>query len=171
MPIVEFENHNDEDLILTVSPWGDEHTIPPLARVGILYTLKDGEEDRCYTSVSDNRFDFWCNADSYEIEIIHPSPYGLLSWAMCVQGGWCGGIVNDQPTTVDDLLPSTGTVSALEFARLAIRADGWPDNDPYPQRHLDWIQAKFVEYLGADCVPVEDLKFNLTSAFEKGASD
>ena len=168
MPIVEFENDNDVDLFLTVSPWGDEHKIPHLARVGIRYTLKAGEEDRCYTSVSDNRIDFWCNADTYEIEVIYPSPYDLLSRSICVTGGWCGGLVDGKPTHVDDLLPSTGMVSALEFALLVIRADGdgWPDDEPFPQRHLDWLQAEFIEHLGSDLVSVGDLKRNLRGAVE-----
>lgn len=165
MPIVEFENQNDDDLVLTVSPWGDEHKIPHLARVGIRYTLKVGEEDRCYASISDNSIDFWCNADTYEIDVVLPSLYDRLLRCLAV-GGWCGGIVNDKPTTVCDLLPATGMVGAQEFARLVMVADGWPQTEPLAQRHLDWIEAKFVEYLGSEAVSVDVLQPNLARAFE-----
>jgi hypothetical protein len=163
MPIVEFENLNDEDLVLTVSPWGDEHKIPHLARVGIRYTLKAGEEDRCYTSVSENRFDFWCNADTYEIEVVSPSPYDRLLWSLAV-GGWCGG-----PTHVCDLLPSTGMVGAKAFAKLVMLADGWLESEPLAQHHLDWIEEKFIEHLGPEAVSVDLLRPNLASAFDPDA--
>ena len=125
MPIAEFQNYNDEDIVLTVSPWGDEHKIPPLARVGIRYTLKVGEEDRCYASISDRRLDFWCNADTYEIEVVSPSPYDRLLWRLAV-GGWCGGIVNDKPTTVGDLLPATGMVEPWNLPDWSCLPTGGP---------------------------------------------
>lgn len=70
MPIVEFENGNDEPLLLVIEPWGEQHEVPHLARAGVRYALQQGAEDRCYSALSRQRIEFWCNADSYEIDVV-----------------------------------------------------------------------------------------------------
>ena len=157
MPIVAFHNRRKAPLVLVVEPSGEKHEIPHRSTAGIRYALQEGAEDRSYCDVSEGQIDFWCNADGYEIEVVHPSARDNLLWDICVIGGWCGGIVDGKPTHVEDLVPRTGTVTAQEFARLAVRADGWPDAVPVPDKHLRWLEAKFVEHLGAEAVPCEDL--------------
>ncbi len=152
-------------MVLTVEPRGETYKVPHLAVAGIRYELKDGAEDRCYASVSEFAVEFWCNADAYEIDIIHPSAFDRLSWDICVNGGWCGGIVDGKPTTVDELLPQTGKIRARTFAELAMRADGWPDDEPLDEKHLRFLEAKFVEHLGADSVGAENLRRNLARPF------
>ena len=125
-----FENSNEATLILTVEPWGHRHEVPHLAEAGIRYAVTEGSEDRSYSSVSGLEIDFWCNADSYEIDIVSPSAKDRLLWEICVLGGWCGGIVDGEPCHVLDLLPESGTVTAEEFATLAVRADGEPASEP-----------------------------------------
>ena len=170
MPIVTFKNRNEAELLLTIEPWGDEFRVPHLAEAGVRYSLKSGAEDRCYTSVSESAVEFWCNADAYEIDIVHPSAFDRLSWDICVNGGWCGGIVDGKPTTVDDLLPPTGIIEARTFAELAMRADGWPDDQPFDEDHLCGLQAKFVQHLGANSICTDQLRRNLARPFNDASS-
>lgn len=166
MPIAAFENRHEAPLILVVEPWGEKHEIPHLSTAGIRYVLKEGDEDRSYCGVYEGQIDFWCNADSYEIDIVHPSAFDRLLWDTCANGGWCGGLVDGKPTHVTDLLPETGTITAQEFARLAIRADGWPESEPVPDKHLRWLEAKFIEHLGAPIVNADDLRQILARPFD-----
>ena len=157
MAIAVFQNRRQSLLALTIEPCGERHELPHLGEIGIRYTLTEGAEDRCYASVSDEGVDFWCNAESFEVDIVQPSARDKLLWDICVNGGWCGGLVNGQPTSVDDLLPTEGRVTAEEFARLAIRADGWPEGKPMVERHRRWLEERFREHLGADSVSAEAL--------------
>ena len=103
-----FANRNEADLLLTMEPSGERIKVPHLAEAGIRYSLKDGAEDRCYAYMSTDAVEVWCNTDSYEVDIVYPSAFDRLSWDICVNGGWCGGIMDGNPTTVEDLLPQTG---------------------------------------------------------------
>lgn len=170
MRIVEFENDNQATLELVIEPRDERYEIPHLARAGIRYVQREDSEDRCYTSVSDHRMYFWCDADSYEVDIVYPTPCQKLMWAICVEGGWCGGIVDDEPTTVRDLLPASGEITAREFAELAMKADGWPASEPFAESHLHWLEAKFVEHLGSASVDVELLRQPLVTPFESDST-
>ena len=170
MPIAEFENRNESPLVLIVHPWGDEHEVPHLATAGIRYSLKDGAEDRCYTVAADGKVEFWCNADCYELEVVNPSPFERLTWDICVNGGWCGGIIEGNPTTIYDLLPRSGKINARKFAELTMRADGWPNGEQFDDKHLRWLEAKFVEHLGAASVQAEILRQNSAPPFGNATS-
>jgi hypothetical protein len=169
MPIVDFENVDEAVLVLVIMPCGERHEIPHLARAGVRYALREGSEDRCYSGVSKHQIEFWCDADSYEIDIVLPSAYDKLLWDICLSGGWCGGLVDGKPTHVNDLLPASGTVTAQEFARLTVKADGWPASEPPKERHLRWLEAKFIEHLGSQTVDAKVLRQNLTLPFERDA--
>ena len=156
--------------MLEVQPWNDHHELPHLAVAGIRYTLNEDAEDRCYASFSGGRVAFWCEAGSYEIEIVHPTPFERLCWDICVNGGWCGGIVNGKPSHVSKLMPRTGALDAQEFAKLAIRADGWPEVEPLDQKHLSWLEGKFIEHLGSETVEAEHLRRTSPRPFEDAAS-
>jgi len=41
--------------------------------------------------------------------------YNALMYEVCVGRGWCGGIVNGQPSHVDDFIPESGPVTADQF--------------------------------------------------------
>jgi hypothetical protein len=157
MPIVEFHNSRKALLVLVIEPSGEEHEIPYRSSAAIRYALHEGAEDRSFCDCAEGRVSFWCNAESYEVEVLHPSATDNLIWDICVNGGWCGGIVDGKPTRVTDLIPKKGEVTAREFARLAVRADGWPDAEPMPDKHLRWLETKFIEHFGAEVVPCEDL--------------
>jgi hypothetical protein len=155
MPVVEFENRNETPLVLLIEPWGERHEVPHLARAGIRYTLSEGTEDRCYTAVSKQEIEVWCNGDSYEIDIVPALPSDKLMWEICVRGGWCGGIVEGKPTRVVDLIPASGTVTAEDYAKMTLHADGWPASEPPKGDHLRWLEGKFVEHLGSSSVDAE----------------
>jgi hypothetical protein len=158
MPVIEFHNRNETPLILVVEPCGERCEIPHLATAGVRYLPEDGAEDRSSCVVSDGQIEFWCNTDTCDIDVVHPSAFEKLSWDICVNGGWCGGIVDGKPTRVEDLLPESGLVTARHFAELAIRADGWPVSSPLPENHLLWLETKFVEHLGAQSALAEDFR-------------
>lgn len=167
MAIAEFFNNNEGTLTLTIQPWGDEHQVPHLARAGIRYSPDDAAEDRCCFIANGAAIEFWCNAATYEIEIVRASAFDRLSWDICVTGGWCGGIVAGKPTTVHDLLPQVGEVNAREFAELVMRAD---DDEVSDNEHLQWLQAKFVQHLGAQSVSAETLQRQAARPFDDAGS-
>jgi hypothetical protein len=158
MRILEFHNREQVPLILEVEPGGARHEIPHLATAGLRYSLPQGVEDRCSSVMSEHRVEFWCSADKYEVEVVHPSPRDRLSWDICVNGGWCGGIVDNIPATFEDLLPEVGSITAEDFAILVVEADGWPEGEPMLEKHLRWLEAKFTEHLGAREVDAEVLR-------------
>lgn len=166
MTIVQFENRLRDDLTLIVQPWNESHTVPHLAVAGLRYLLSDKIEDRSFSSVGEGEIEFWCDADSYEIEIVLPSAFDRLLWDICVVGGWCGGIVNGNPAHVTDFLPVTGEVSAFQFAQSAMRADGWSDGEPIDEKHLQWLKSRFVKHMGGETESSAGLTQNLRRPFE-----
>lgn len=166
MQIAVFENSTKVSLAFVVEPRGDAHEVPPHGSVGIRYRPKEGAPERSYSIVSEGRIEFWCDADGYEVEVVHPSAFDLLSWDICVDGGWCGGIVDGKPTQVTDLLPQEGLVSARAFAEYALLADGCSLADAKWEKHLVWIEQRFVERMGAQVVAAGELRMNLRRPFE-----
>jgi hypothetical protein len=159
MPIVAFENRRTDTLKLVIEPAGDTHDVPHLATAGIRYFLEEGVDDRSTTLIGEDRIEFWCNAACVEVDVVHPSPFEKLLWDICVNLGFCGGIVAGTPTHVGDLIPSEGFLSAEAFADLALTAEGgWTNVDEAWTRWGKTLEAKFVEHLGAAVVPVEVLK-------------
>lgn len=171
MPIVAFENLRTESLKLVIEPIGETHEVPHLATVGIRYSLDEGAEDRSTSVVSEFGIEFWCNSESVEVDIVRASPFDTLLWDICVNLGFCGGLVEGEPTCVRDLIPAEGLLSAGAFAKLAIRAEGnWPDPDGAHRRWGETLEAKFAEHLGGPVVPVQELKGDRRRPFDEPAS-
>jgi hypothetical protein len=159
MPIVAFENLRTETLELAIEPDGRSYEVPHLATAGIRYALDEGAEDRSTSVVWEQRIEFWCNAAGVEVDVVRPSPFERLLWDICVNLGFCGGLVKGEPTHVSDLLPESGPIGADAFADLVLSAEGdEPFADEARLRWRDRLAAKFVEHLGAPAVPVELLK-------------
>jgi hypothetical protein len=160
MPIVAFENRRPATLNLVIEPKGERYEVPHLATVGIRYSLDEEAEDRCTSVVGEDDIEFWCDAATVEVDIVHALPISRLLWDICVQLGFCGGIVEGKPTHVQDLIPGSGFISAQAFAELAISAEGGePETDEARLRHWrDILAAKFVEHLGGAVAPVEALR-------------
>jgi hypothetical protein len=82
---------------------------------------------------------------------------------VCVERGWCGGIVDDQPSHVDHRIPERGPVTAEQFTVWLFQADGM---NPYAdlekwQKHKDGIREAFIRHMGSDVVDASALKWNL----------
>tara|TARA_B100000678_G_scaffold283477_1_gene283670 strand:- start:313 stop:825 length:513 start_codon:yes stop_codon:yes gene_type:complete len=170
MPIFCFENRYEAEMVLTVEPGCKTYKVPHLTEVGIRYSIGEGDEDRSYVSLSEGKAEFWCNAESCEIDIVPPTDFERLTWEICVGAGWCGGIVDGKPTHVYDLLPRTGTIDARTFAELAMRADGWPDDDPLEEEHLRFLESKFIDHLGNRPVSAEELLRLRRRPFDEASS-
>ena len=86
--------------------------------------------------------------------------YNALMHEVCVGRGWCGGIVNDKPSHVDDFIPETGLVSAEQFIEWLFQADGVdPSSEPDKwAKHKDALREAFVRHMGADVVDASALK-------------
>jgi hypothetical protein len=73
--------------------------------------------------------------------------------------GWdCRCFKNGKPLFVNDFIPETGTVSADQFARCVIMAEGL---DPQPKkyrRRIPELKAVFVKHMGADVVDASKLR-------------
>lgn len=90
-------------------------------------------------------------------------PYNALMHEVCVGHGWCGSIVNDEPSHVDDFIPASGPVTASQFVDWLFEADGMdPDTDPGKwQKHKDALRDAFIRHMGADVVDASRLKWEL----------
>ncbi|MFT4253871.1 MAG: hypothetical protein QM608_15475 [Caulobacter sp.] len=170
MTIIQFENQGPKPLVLTIEPRGDKHEIPHLAIAGIRFTPKDGLETRHDCSVSAYGLSLWCDAESYEIDFVHPTAYQRLMWDLCVGRGWCGSTVNGEPLHVDDLLPGSGVITAEAFAKLVLQADDCSMDWPPAARFLRQIEARFVEHMGSASIDVRALAYNLARPFEREAA-
>lgn len=108
----------------------------------------------------DDSIEFWCDAVDVEVDVVGPSGMSRLLWDICVNLGFCGGLMDGEPTDVLDLLPPAGPVTAAMFAKLAVVADGAkPDGvEAQLRRWGPSLEAKFVEHLGASVVPAETLR-------------
>ena len=161
-----FENCNEEPLTLVVEPWEDAHLVPHLATAGVRYVPRAADADRSTCVVSGNSIALWCDADSYEIDFVYPSAFDRLMWDVCVRGGCCGSIIEDVPTTVDDLLPESGDIAAPEFAMLVCQAEGYLESEAPSEKHILWLKTRFAEYFGLLSVDVRQLRRNLRRPFD-----
>ena len=167
MPISVFENSREETIPFILEPREERYELPLLARIGVRYSFGEGEVDRTFTDFGTHNIRFWCDSRNLQVEIIHPNAFDLLLWDICVGAGFCGGLVNDKPTHVTDLLPATGMVTAQEFAELTIRAEC--DKQSPPHKHLRWIallEAIFIKHMKSASVPAETLVRNLAQPFD-----
>lgn len=168
MPVSVFENRTEEVLTFILAPNEEQYELPYLARIGVRYFLNSGAPDRTFADMGKHSIRFWCDTPSREVEIIYPTPFDLLLADVCVRLGFCGGLVNGTLRHVTDLLPSTGAVTAEEFAELAISAES--DVKSPPDKHLRWasvLSEAFVKHMDADAVPAEALVQNFAQPFDR----
>lgn len=161
MPIVAFQNYREAPLVVVVEPMGERHEVPHRATLGIRYTLENGAEDRSTSVVGDQEIGFWCDAASVEVDIVYPAPFDNLLWDICVKLGFCGSVIDDEPSHVCDLIPESGSVTAEQFADLVMQAEGFAKDS-----WRESLAARFVEHFGEAVVPAERLQMNLRSPFD-----
>jgi len=169
MPISVFENTFDEPITFFLEPNDERHELAPLARIGVRYSFAPDQVDRTFADVGRHGIRFWCDTADREVEIVYPNAFDLLLHDICVKGGFCGGLVKDQPIYATDLLPTNGIVTSEEFATLVLRAEG--DGGSPPGKIERWsalLQSKFVEHMGHSSVSAETLVRNLAQPFDPG---
>jgi hypothetical protein len=72
--------------------------------------------------------------------------------------GFCGSVIDDEPSHVDFLLPRQGTVRAETFADLVLQAEGF---DPHGAEAVQFrrpIRNAFIRHMGTNEVDVSLLK-------------
>ena len=154
-------------MTFTLEPNDEQYELPPLAKIGVRYSFEVGADDRTFADFGNHTINFWCDSKPRDVEIIGPSRFDLLLWDICGGNGFCGGIVNNRPTHVTDLLPASGMVSAEEFARLVIRAEddgGDPPNKV--ERWTEQLKAKFIRHMGGGEAPAASLQRNIVVPFD-----
>jgi hypothetical protein len=79
----------------------------------------------------------------------------------CVKLGWCGSVKDGKQLHVSDFIPETGPVSADQFARWLIAADGFdPDQLSGSEFRLlmGQLTSVFIKHMGADVVDASNLR-------------
>ena len=89
-----------------------------------------------------------------------PNAFDGMMHEFCVRLGWCGCVKDGRPLHVTDFIPETGPVSADEFAKWLIMADGLdPDQlSPEIRRWLPQLKAVFIKHMGADIIDASKLR-------------
>ncbi len=92
-----------------------------------------------------------------------PSAFDALMHEICVELGWCGSSVGDQPLHIDDLIPEGGPVTADQFVGWVFRADGIdPDAEPdKSQTHRNQLREAFARHMGSEIVDAGRLKWDV----------
>jgi len=86
-----------------------------------------------------------------------PNAFDGMMYELIVGLAWdCRSIKNGKPLSVTDFIPETGPVSADQFARWVIMAEGL---DPHQyRRRIPQLKAVFVKHMGADVVDASRLR-------------
>lgn len=86
-----------------------------------------------------------------------PNAFDGMIFEFCAKLGWCGCVKDGKPLHVADFIPRTGPVSADEFARWLVAADGL-DPDKFSRSELTQLQTVFVRHMGARVVDANRLR-------------
>ena len=90
-----------------------------------------------------------------------PNAFDGMMHEFCVKLGWCGCVKDGKPVHVSDFIPEAGPVSADEFARWLIMADGFDLDrlsDPELGRWMTQLKAMFVKHMGSDVIEAGNLR-------------
>ena len=90
-----------------------------------------------------------------------PNAFDGMMHEFCAGLGWCGCVKEGKPLHVQDFIPETGPVSADEFARWLLMADGLDPAELSASDLRRWIpqlRAVFVKHMGADVVDAGKLR-------------
>jgi hypothetical protein len=81
---------------------------------------------------------------------------GMMHELIVGLGSDCRSIKNGKPLFLADFIPETGSVSADQFARWVIMAEGLEPHQH--RRRLPQLKAVFVKHMGAEIVDVSRLR-------------
>jgi hypothetical protein len=96
-----------------------------------------------------------------------PNAFDGMIHEFCVGMGWCGCSKDGKRLHVTDFIPETGPVSADEFARWLIMADGLDPDQLSASEIRRWVpqlKAVFVSHMGADVIDASNLRSNYRGA-------
>lgn len=82
---------------------------------------------------------------------------------VCIDCGFCGCIKDGKPSTISNYIPSTGLVTADQFAEWVLIAEnGGPDPEADSgekfKRFKALFSAAFIEHMGANTVDARALR-------------
>jgi hypothetical protein len=86
-----------------------------------------------------------------------PNAFDGMMHEFCEKLGWCGCVKDGKPLHVSDFIPETGPVSAEDFARWLISADGL-DPDQLSGSELRRLEAVFVKHMTASVIDANKLR-------------
>jgi hypothetical protein len=86
-----------------------------------------------------------------------PNAFDGMMHDFCVKLGWCGCVKDGKPMHVSDFIPETGSVTADQFVRWLIAADGL-DLDQLSALEFGQLTTVFVKHMGADAIDVGNLR-------------
>ena len=89
--------------------------------------------------------------------------YNALQNEVCVECGWCGGIVDGKTSHVDNFIPEAGPVSADQFVDWLFLAEGMdPSEDPEKwQASKEDLRHAFIRHMGAEIVDASMLQWDV----------
>jgi hypothetical protein len=89
-----------------------------------------------------------------------PNAFDGMMHQFCAKLGWCGAMRDGKPLHVSDFVPETGPVTADEFARWLVMADGL-NPDQLSRSQLGELAEVFVKHMGASIVDASELRSGL----------
>jgi hypothetical protein len=90
-----------------------------------------------------------------------PNAFDGMMHEFCVTLGFCGSVKDGKRLHVSDFIPETGPVSADEFARFLLLADGFDLDrlsDSDLRRWMIRLKAVFVQHMKTDAVDAGKLR-------------
>jgi hypothetical protein len=93
-----------------------------------------------------------------------PNAFDRMLHEFCVRFGFCGCVKDGKPLHITDFIPETGPVSADQFARWLIMADGLDPDEPSAEirRWIHQLKAVFLKHMGAQLIDVSNLRSEST---------
>jgi hypothetical protein len=88
-----------------------------------------------------------------------PNKFDGMMYELIVGLAWdCRCFKNGKPVDITDFIPETGPVSADQFARWVIMAEGLdPDQKKY-RRRIPQLKGVFVKHMGSEVVDASRLR-------------
>ncbi|MEM7571085.1 MAG: hypothetical protein AAF337_14940 [Pseudomonadota bacterium] len=87
-----------------------------------------------------------------------PTAFDGMMREICVEMGFCGSVVDEQPRHVTDFIPKTGQVSADQFVLWVLKAEGMSNLGVYNE-HYESLKAVFLKHMKGDTVDAQTLAF------------
>jgi hypothetical protein len=88
---------------------------------------------------------------------LRPNAFDGMMHEFCVKLGWCGSARDGKRLHVSDFIPEAGPVSADQFARWLITAEGL-DPDQRSASELKQLTSVFTKHMGTDVVDAGTLR-------------